>query len=356
MSKNVPWLFQNLPRSHQVVETNALICDSPESLVFGACFIRLRNIVPPHTIVLKLEGFSVTGSIKIKTAKFLLDEMERAGKLKPGARIIESSSGNLGIALSMLCAARGYGFVCISDPNIATDAAKMIRAYNAELIIVKERDANGGYLQTRLSVLRSMLARDPDLRWTNQYENIANNDAHYATTGPEILSAVVAPDYVFIGAGTTGTLGGVSQYLRERSPSTKIIAVDSVGSVTFGGRPGRRKIPGLGSSTPPALRQYADFDDLVMIEEKKSIAMCRLMAQNGLLVGGSTGTVLQAVRTYANHFHDQASVVAISPDLGDRYLDTIFSDDWILREFRDDKQSLPECETSIQQHAENRGD
>ncbi|MET1078332.1 MAG: 2,3-diaminopropionate biosynthesis protein SbnA [Pseudomonas sp.] len=320
-----------------------MIHDSPASLVFGEHFLSLKTIAPHFSVNLKLEGLSISGSIKIKSALHMLTEMEKSGQLRPGMRVIESSSGNLGLALSMLCAIKGYPFVCISDPNISRQTAGQIKAFGAELIIVQRRDENGGYLQTRIDLIRTMLQQDARLLWINQYENTLNVDAHYQMTGPEILSQFARPDYLFVGAGTTGTLGGVSRYVREQSPSTVIVAVDSVGSVTFGHPPGKRLIPGLGTSSPPPIRAHAHFDQLLMIEERDSLRMCHDLAAQGVMLGGSSGTVLCAVRQYAPHIPKDACVVAISPDMGDRYIDTLYNPDWIQQHF----QGRPECLADI---------
>lgn len=310
-----------------------MIAQCPTELIQGGSFLALRSIAPHITVMVKMEGFSVTGSIKIKPAVHMIADLEAQGRLGPGARLVESSSGNLGLALSMICAAKGYSFTCISDPNIAAPTARAIRAYGARLVIVRDRDPSGGYLGTRIDLIRSMLARDPHLVWINQYENPENVRAHYLTTARELLAQVPRPDMVFVGAGTTGTLGGVSTALRELSPDTRIIAVDSEGSVTFGHPAGKRRIPGLGTSRPPPISRRSSFDDLLMIPERDTIAMCRRLARQGVLLGGSSGTVLAGVAAYAPLIPPGASVVAISPDLGERYLDTIYDDDWVNTHF-----------------------
>jgi cysteine synthase A len=310
-----------------------MLAQCPSELIQGGCFLSLRSIAPHVAVNLKLEGFSVTGSIKVKPAAHMIRRLEVDGRLGPGARLIESSSGNLGLALSMICAAKGYSFTCVSDPNISPLTARAIRAYGAELIVVRDRDASGGYLGTRIDLIKAMLDRDERLVWINQYENTENPGAHYLTTGPELLDRFPKPDYVFIGAGTTGTLGGVSAALREKSPTTRIVAVDSVGSVTFGRPAGKRHIPGLGTSREPPISRMSSFDDLLSVPEADAIAMCRRLAREGLLLGGSSGTVLAGVKAYAPSIPPGACVVAISPDLGERYLDTIYNDDWVRAHF-----------------------
>jgi hypothetical protein len=173
----------------------------------------------------------------------------------------------------MVCAERGYKFTCVTDPNFAVASETMMTAYGARVIVVDVRDQNGGYLQARLSFIRKMMAEDHGLVWVNQYANMDNVMAHYSTTGQEILAEFPRPAIVFIGAGTTGTLGGVSTVMRERSPETRIVAIDSAGSITFGGAPGRRYIPGLGTSVAPSLRTSARFDELIMIPEIE-LLMC----------------------------------------------------------------------------------
>lgn len=312
-----------------------MIFKSPTDLIFDNVFIELRNILPKTPVYIKLEGCSITGSIKIKSAIRMITRLELEGRLKPGMQVIESSSGNLGVALSMVCAAKGYAFTCVSDPNISPQSANLIEAYGAKLIIVRNRDKNGGFLCSRIDLIRTMLAENNNLIWINQYENINNVEAHYMMTGPEILRRFPVPDYVFVGAGTTGTLGGVSKYLREHSPKTKIIAVDSIGSVTFGFPSGKRHIPGLGTSHPPEIRQHSSFDEILMIEEEETLRMCHLLARKGILLGGSSGTVISGVHQYAEQIPEEACVVAISPDMGDRYIDTVYNRDWINKNYPD---------------------
>ncbi|CAO3432999.1 2,3-diaminopropionate for siderophore biosynthesis protein SbnA [Azospirillum doebereinerae] len=310
-----------------------MVAQCPTELIHGGCYLSLRSIAPHIAVNVKLEGFSVSGSIKVKPAIHMIRQLEAAGRLGPGSRLIESSSGNLGLALSMICAAKGYSFTCVSDPNISPLTARAIRAYGAELVVVRERDPSGGYLGTRIDLIKAMLDRDPRLLWINQYENPENVRAHYLTTASELLARFPRPDYVFVGAGTTGTLGGVSTALRERSPATRIVAVDSEGSVTFGRPAGKRHIPGLGTSRKPPISLRSSFDELLMIPESDTIAMCRRLAHDGVLLGGSSGTVLAGVKAHAPMIPADACVVAISPDLGERYLDTIYNDDWVRDHF-----------------------
>ncbi|MDE9446336.1 2,3-diaminopropionate biosynthesis protein SbnA [Xenorhabdus bovienii] len=306
-----------------------MLFDDISSLINDRCFININGWIPDSAVSLKVEGISVTGSIKIKPALYMISALEDSGVLRTGKKLIESSSGNLGLALSMICAWKGYPFICVSDPNIAPLTERTIRAYGTNLIIAKSKDDNGGYLGERIRIIESMLKEDQNLIWVNQYENKNNVLSHYSTTGKSILEKYPYPDYVFIGAGTTGTLGGVSSYIRKYSPSTKIIAVDTKGSVTFGGEPSKRRIPGLGTSKAPEIKKYSQFDEIIYIDEKETVFTCRELASMGLLLGGSTGTVLAAVRHYESIIGKNKIVVAISPDMGEKYIDTIYNDDWV---------------------------
>lgn len=310
-----------------------MFVDRPSELMVGDVFIRLKGIVPNATVHLKIEGFSSGGSIKAKTARHMFDQFEARVPVRAhGMRFIESSSGNLGLALALIAAERGHRFTCVTDPNISSQTRKLMLAVGAEVVVVDALDQNGGFLGTRIAYIHRRLEEDPGLIWLNQYANPANAGAHLRFTGPEIFAAHSNIDFLFVGAGTTGTLGGVSRYARLHSPQTRIIAVDSVGSVTFGAAPGKRYVAGLGTSARPAIADDVTMDALEMVEEAETIVMCRRLAAAGLLVGGSTGTVLSAVARWSDRIGG-ATVVAIAPDLGDRYADSIYDNGWVEARF-----------------------
>ena len=238
-----------------------MIIESPVDLVFRDLFYRLRTFAGLHDVFLKLEGFNVTGSIKIKTAVGLLEDLEKRGLAEPGKTVIvESSSGNLGLALSLLCAVKGYKFICVTDPNANHATVREMELHGAEVIVVTDRDTAGGFLGTRLKVIDNILCSDPNAVWLNQYANIANKNVHAEQTGNEIAAEFDKVDWLFVGTGTTGTLCGVSERLRQEFPSIKVVAVEPVGSVTFGGKPGRRTIPGIGTSVRPKLADLLNPD------------------------------------------------------------------------------------------------
>jgi cysteine synthase A len=308
-----------------------MIVESPLDLIFPDLFYRLRSFAGAHDVFLKLEGFNVTGSIKIKTAIGLIDDLERRGVARPGKTVIvESSSGNLGLALSLVCAIKGYQFICVTDPNANRSTKKGMQLYGARVIVVKERDPAGGFLGSRLRRIERILQSEPNAIWLNQYANIANKNVHAEQTANEIAREFEKVDWVFVGAGTTGTLAGICERLRQVFPAVKIVAVDPAGSVTFGGAPAKRNIPGIGTSVRPQLAELANPDRVVVVTEETTIETCLSFVRDyHLLVGGSTGTVLAAVQRLAPEFLPGDTIVAISPDLGEKYLDTIYDSAWV---------------------------
>jgi N-(2-amino-2-carboxyethyl)-L-glutamate synthase len=308
-----------------------MIIESPLQLIFRDLFYRLPAFAESHDVFLKLEGFNVTGSIKVKTAIGLVEDLEQRGVVRPNETVlVESSSGNLGLALSLVCAIKGYKFVCVTDPNANRAAIRGMELYGAKIIVVEDRDPAGGYLGSRLKKIDQILQSDPNAVWLDQYANIANKNVHAEQTANEIAREFDKVDWVFIGTGTTGTLAGISERLRQEFPGIKVVAVEPVGSVTFGGAPGKRSIPGIGSSVRPKLADLAKPDRIVAVNEEKTVEACLSFVRDyHLLVGGSTGTVLAAVRQLAPEFRRGDSIVAISADLGEKYLDTIYDPAWV---------------------------
>ncbi|MGX7759550.1 2,3-diaminopropionate biosynthesis protein SbnA [Streptomyces angustmyceticus] len=307
-----------------------VIAEEVYDLVLDDLFIRLDQMVPGSSFFLKLEGLNPAGSVKLKTAVALVEAAEDSGHCFPRTRLIESTSGNLGVALAMVCAAKGYALTCVTDPNATLQSRRLMEVLGADVVVIDVRDAQGGFLQSRIDYIRERLRRDPGLHWLNQYANPAGPRAHRDRTGRALLREIGHIDYAFIGAGTTGTLMGCAEYLRRHSPVTRIIAVDAEGSVTFGGPAARRHLPGLGTSRRPEILDTRNIDEVVLISEADSIGMCRTLAEErGLLLGGSTGTVLCAVQEAAKDIPDGSVVAAISPDFGDRYLETVYNDAWV---------------------------
>jgi cysteine synthase len=209
--------------------------------------------------------------------------------------------------------------------------------------IITEPDPVNGFLGARLDYVRALCASDDRYVWLNQYTNQGNWRSHYRRTAPAIARQFPGLDVLFVGAGTTGTLMGCARYFREWRRPVRIVAVDSVGSVTFGGPAGRRMIPGLGMSVRPPLLDESYVDDVVRVEEVDTIRACHRLARRGFLFGGSTGTVVSgALGWLARHDGREQTAVAIAPDLGERYLDTIYQTNWLQGLFGEDLLSSDE--------------
>jgi N-(2-amino-2-carboxyethyl)-L-glutamate synthase len=283
-----------------------------------------------YPLFLKCEGFNFAGSIKLKPAAEMVEAAEQAGILTPRSVLVESSSGNLGVALSMIAASKGYRFLCVTDSRCNLSTRLLMEALGGKVHMITEPDPVSGFLGARLNYVRALCASDERYVWLNQYANPGNWLAHYRRTAPAIARSFPDLDVLFVGAGTTGTLMGCARFFREWHRPVRIVAVDSVGSVTFGGAPGRRMIPGLGTSVRPQLLDESYVDEVLHIAEVDTIRACHRLARSGFLFGGSTGTVVSgAVNWLARHSMPGLTAVAIASDLGERYLDTIYQANWV---------------------------
>lgn len=306
-----------------------MIIHSVSQISTQPLFLKMSNFLKDLNIYLKFEGMNIAHSVKLKTARHLFNSF--SDKIIPGrTKIIESSSGNLAIALSIICKERGIDFICVTDPNIAEHSETMIKIYGGKIIKVIERDENGGFLNTRINTIKQLLESSEDYIWTNQYANPVNCFAHYFETAQEIFNEFPTLDYLFIGAGTTGTLGGCAKFFKEHSPHTKIIAVDAEGSVTFGFPSKKRYIPGLGTSRKPEIANQTYIDDIIIVAEPDTIKMChKMLRDKALFLGGSSGSILTAIEQYYDKMKSGSVVVAISPDFGEKYIPTIYNLEWV---------------------------
>lgn len=303
---------------------------TPQEFDVDDLFVDVRRVTG-YPLYLKCEGFNFAGSVKLRAANEMVDAAERAGALRAGMTIVESSSGNLGVALSLVAVSRGYRFVCVTDSRCTQASRRMMQRLGAEVRVVSVPHPERGLLGARLDAVARLCAEHDDFHWLNQYANPGNWAAHYQTTAPQIAKAFPELDVLFVGAGTTGTLMGCARFFRENNPAVTIVAVDAAGSVTFGGTPAPRLIPGVGTSVRPALLDDSLLDDVVLVPEPDTVRACRALLREGFLFGGSTGTVLSgAVRWLReNRPGTGLTAVAIAPDLGERYLDTVYDDAWV---------------------------
>ncbi|MGI9062575.1 MAG: 2,3-diaminopropionate biosynthesis protein SbnA [Pseudonocardiaceae bacterium] len=284
-----------------------------------------------HPLHLKCEGFNFAGSIKLKAACAMVDAAERSGTLNPESILIESSSGNLGMALAVIAASKGYGFECVVDTRSNLSTRQFIEALGGRVHTITDPDPAGGYLAARIDYVREKTRSDPRYVWLNQYTNPNSWKAHYRSTAPAVDARFPDLDVLFVGAGTTGTLMGCARYFREFRPEVTIVAVDAVGSVTFGSPALPRMIPGLGTGVRPVLLDESYVDDVVHVAEVDTVRACHRLATHGFLFGGSTGTVVHgaAIWLAANRPDRDVRSVGIAPDLGERYLDSMYQQGWV---------------------------
>jgi N-(2-amino-2-carboxyethyl)-L-glutamate synthase len=332
-------------RSHE--EPIVPVVTAPQDFNEDDLYVDLRPVFG-CSLFLKCEGFNFAGSIKLKAAAEMVEAAERAGVLRRGSILIESSSGNLGVALSMIAASRGYRFLCITDPRCNLSTRRLMEALGSQVHIITEPDPVGGFLGARKDYVRAMCASDDRYVWLNQYTNPDNWGAHYRRTAQEIARSFPHLDVLFVGAGTTGTLMGCARFFREWHRPVRIVAVDSVGSVTFGGPASRRMIPGLGSGVRPEMLDESLIDDVVLVEEADTLRACHRLARRGFVFGGSTGTVVSGAASWLPRHHaERLTAVTIAPDLGERYLDTVYQTNWVEELYGKDVLTSLEAEESL---------
>jgi N-(2-amino-2-carboxyethyl)-L-glutamate synthase len=313
----------------QEMSATVPVISVPQAFNEDDLYVDLRAIFG-HSLYLKCEGFNFAGSIKLKAAAEMVEAAERDGVLTPGSILIESSSGNLGVALSMIAASKGYGFLCVTDSRCNLSTRRLMEALGSHVQVITQPDPFGGLLKARIDYVRAMCARDSRFVWLNQYNNEGNWRSHFRTTAPAIAREFPTLDVLFVGAGTTGTLMGCARFFRQWRRRVRVVAVDSVGSVTFGGPPSRRMIPGLGSGVRPPLLDESCVDEVVLVEEADTIRACHRLARRGFLFGGSTGTVVSGATAWlAEHGDPDLTAVTIAPDLGERYLDSVYQTNWL---------------------------
>lgn len=294
--------------------------------------IRLNRLYPDSQlrIFAKMEAFNPGGSIKDRTALQLITHAMENGELKKGDTVVESSSGNMAIGLAQTCKYFGLNLEVVVDPMVNKQNIKIIKAYGAKVSFVNSPANEGGYLQARLDKVQEILGSNPRSFWTNQYGNIQNPAAHRQTMHEIVKDLGSAPDYLFAATSTCGTLMGCVDYIQKNKLKTKVIAVDAVGSVIFGTPAGERKIPGHGASRKSQFLKRASIFDVVHVNDEECVKGChRLLNTEAILCGGSSGAVADAVQKLAPSLPNGATIAMILCDRGERYLDTIYNDDWV---------------------------
>ena len=294
--------------------------------------VRLSRLHPPGNLVAKLEQMNPGGSIKERIAVSMIDAAEREGLLKPGGTIIEPTSGNTGVGLAMVAAVRGYRVICTVPDKVSQEKQDLLKAYGAEVIVTPTNltpdhpDSYYGVADRLESEIASAFRPD-------QYSNIANTQAHYRNTGPEIWRQTDgAIDILIAGVGTGGTITGAGRFLKEMKPSLQLVGVDPEGSIYTQGPDGdihQYYVEGVGEDFYPEIIDLDLIDRWIEVTDAKSFAMTRRLArEEGVLVGGSCGMAAQAALQLAEET-PEALVVVILPDTGRGYLSKVFDDSWM---------------------------
>ncbi|MDB4951671.1 MAG: Cysteine synthase [Gemmatimonadetes bacterium] len=299
--------------------------------------VRLRRALGgvPFRLYAKLEAFNPGGSIKDRPAVRIVADALAVGEIDAGTTVVEASSGNMGIGLAQVCAYHGLRFVCVVDNRTTAQNIHILQAYGAVVDVVTEPDPEtGDLLQAKLDRVRRYLETEPSCFWPNQYANRNNSRSHHRTMAEIVHQAGGRVDYLFCATATCGTLRGCAEYVREMGLPTRIVAVDAVGSVIFGGRSCKRLIPGHGTARVPELHDPALGDRFVQVTDRDCVAGCRrLLREEAILAGGSSGGILMGLDALRHEIEPDATCVLVFPDRGERYLDTIFSDVWVAEHF-----------------------
>lgn len=300
--------------------------DKITDLIGGTPILKLNNYIAlnelPASIYAKLEYFNPAGSVKDRIAKAMIDDAEAKGALKPGAVIIEPTSGNTGIGLAAVAASKGYRIILTMPETMSVERRNLLKAYGAELVLT---DGAKG--------MKGAIAKAEELAQQieggfipSQFTNSANPTAHFDTTGPEIWEDTDGKVDIFVaGVGTGGTVSGVGKYLKSKNPNVKVVAVEPAGSpVLSKGVAGPHKIQGIGAGFVPETLDTKIYDEIIAVENEDAFATGRTLARKeGLLVGISSGAAVYAATQLAKRPENKGkNIVVLLPDTGDRYLST----------------------------------
>ena len=299
---------------------------SAEELIGGTPLVEVCNIERElglgARILCKMEYLNPAGSVKDRTARSMLDAAEAEGKLRPGAVIIEPTSGNTGIGLASLAAARGYRLILTMPETMSEERRNILKAYGAQLVLTEGSRGMAGAIEKA----EELAKQTPGSFIPGQFDNPANAMAHYRTTGPEIWADTEGQVDLFIaGVGTGGTLTGTGRYLKERNPDIRVVALEPAGSpVLSGGKPGPHSLQGIGGGFVPKVLDRSVYDEIYLAEDKEAFEAAKLLAKKeGMLTGITSGAALSAAIVYAKKpEYEGKTIVALLPDSADRYYST----------------------------------
>lgn len=302
------------------------IFKSADQLIGGTPLLELSGIEKEYglkaRLLAKLEYFNPAGSVKDRVAKAMLDEAEKSGELRPGAVVIEPTSGNTGIGLAAVAAARGYKAVIVMPDTMSEERRRLVKAYGAELVLTDGKKGMTGAIEKA----EELKAEIPGSIIAGQFVNPANPKAHFYTTGPEIYEDTDGKVDIFVaGVGTGGTVTGVGRYLKSKNPDIKIVAVEPSDSAVLSGKSaGPHKLQGIGAGFVPKVLDISVCDEIMTVTSEQAFAAGREMGRReGVLVGISSGAALHAAKELAKREENEGkTVVVLLPDTGDRYLST----------------------------------
>lgn len=302
------------------------IYTSADELIGSTPLLELKGVEKALSlkakIFAKLEYFNPSGSVKDRIAKAMIDDAEKRGVLKPGSVIIEPTSGNTGIGLAAVAAMRGYRIIIVMPETMSVERRQLMKAYGAELVLTPGAKGMKGAIEEA----ERLAAETPDSFIPGQFTNPANPAAHKATTGPEIWNDTDGSVDIFVaGVGTGGTLSGTGEYLKEKKPSVKVVAVEPATSAVLStGKAGSHKIQGIGAGFVPKVLNTDVYDEIIAVSNEDAFDYGRLVGKKeGVLVGISAGAALKAAVELAQRAENEGkNIVVIFPDTGDRYLST----------------------------------
>ena len=309
----------------------AKIYTSADQLIGNTPLLEVKHIEQEEglqaTVLVKLEYLNPAGSVKDRIGKAMIDDAEASGKLKKGSTIIEPTSGNTGIGLAAVAAARGYRIVIVMPETMSVERRQLMKAYGAELVLTEGAKGMTGAIEKAEQLTREI----PDSFVAGQFVNPANPKAHYETTGPEIWRDTDGKVDIFVsGVGTGGTLTGTGKYLREQKPEVQLVAVEPADSpVLSKGKAGSHKIQGIGAGFVPEVLDTSLYNEVIAVTNEDAFATGKRMGRSeGVLVGISSGAALWAAIQLAKRPENAGkTIVALLPDTGDRYLSTpLFAD------------------------------